>query len=597
MTLQIAEIQVRRATAAVWTSSNRVLAEGEYGYETDSRKRKLGDGVTAWTDLAYLPRLDSPAFTGVPTAPTPAAGDSSTKLATTAFAQGASRAAYQFRAGDYGAVGDGKMILDAAMTSGSAVLSAPSGSWTAADVGKHVMVNAAGPVPGTSGSGALFSTIQSYQSATQVTLADAATRTVAGVAVMYGTDDSAAVKSAMSAAQNYLRNQPYYAELVFDARCYILATAPVPGGDLASGITYGNAQIPLPVVDLSGTGPKRVIVIRGTSDNSTLDFWWQSAPTITGTTIFSMVEITGTNDPTYGPQAVVGGPQAAGSFTHGVNNVCVVIDGIQIVCPFNTGMIALDFWLMAQYAIKTASLDVFAGVLGTPNKNQIATNGNGQGLRTNNTGFNDRCDIDSLTIEGYYCGMSVDEHISCNRVAIIYAHFGMYISGASVSGTNQGAHGCWFGYASLEQVAYCVFVQGSAGGTLFGLVIENLDNEGAVTAHVSDPNNNLVGRVNLMPTQSQALTPPIVVGAGNLELKNVSQARGHVTAPAVPATTVALLNPFWRDVAVTVTGGGVTAITVDGTSVGQVAGTVIVPSGKTIALTYTGSPAWVWTVL
>lgn len=45
--------QIRRGTAAQWTTSNPVLAAGEQGFETDTRKSKVGDGTTAWTSLAY----------------------------------------------------------------------------------------------------------------------------------------------------------------------------------------------------------------------------------------------------------------------------------------------------------------------------------------------------------------------------------------------------------------------------------------------------------------------------------------------------------------------------------------------------------------
>lgn len=47
-------IQVRRDTAANWTSLNPTLAVGEIGYETDTRKVKIGDGTTAWTSLVYF---------------------------------------------------------------------------------------------------------------------------------------------------------------------------------------------------------------------------------------------------------------------------------------------------------------------------------------------------------------------------------------------------------------------------------------------------------------------------------------------------------------------------------------------------------------
>ena len=46
-------IQLRRDTAANWTSANPILAQGELGVETDTNKAKLGDGSTAWTSLDY----------------------------------------------------------------------------------------------------------------------------------------------------------------------------------------------------------------------------------------------------------------------------------------------------------------------------------------------------------------------------------------------------------------------------------------------------------------------------------------------------------------------------------------------------------------
>ena len=47
-------IQIRRDTAANWTSANPTLAQGELGLETDTDKFKVGDGSTAWTSLGYL---------------------------------------------------------------------------------------------------------------------------------------------------------------------------------------------------------------------------------------------------------------------------------------------------------------------------------------------------------------------------------------------------------------------------------------------------------------------------------------------------------------------------------------------------------------
>ena len=48
------KIQLRRDTAANWTSANPTLSQGELGYETDTDKVKIGDGTTAWASLGYL---------------------------------------------------------------------------------------------------------------------------------------------------------------------------------------------------------------------------------------------------------------------------------------------------------------------------------------------------------------------------------------------------------------------------------------------------------------------------------------------------------------------------------------------------------------
>lgn len=46
-------IQLRRDTASNWSTVNPILASGEVGIETDTRKQKFGDGSTAWNSLSY----------------------------------------------------------------------------------------------------------------------------------------------------------------------------------------------------------------------------------------------------------------------------------------------------------------------------------------------------------------------------------------------------------------------------------------------------------------------------------------------------------------------------------------------------------------
>lgn len=64
-------ILVRGGLASEWTSANPTLAAREIGVETDSHKLKIGDGVTAWTSLAYM---SSPTLGGITVSGTPSVG-------------------------------------------------------------------------------------------------------------------------------------------------------------------------------------------------------------------------------------------------------------------------------------------------------------------------------------------------------------------------------------------------------------------------------------------------------------------------------------------------------------------------------------------
>lgn len=46
-------MQQRRGTAAQWTSADPILEAGEIGFEIDTNKFKIGDGVNHWADLIY----------------------------------------------------------------------------------------------------------------------------------------------------------------------------------------------------------------------------------------------------------------------------------------------------------------------------------------------------------------------------------------------------------------------------------------------------------------------------------------------------------------------------------------------------------------
>jgi len=47
-------MQQRRGTASQWTSANPILNAGEIGFESDTNKFKIGDGINHWADLDYF---------------------------------------------------------------------------------------------------------------------------------------------------------------------------------------------------------------------------------------------------------------------------------------------------------------------------------------------------------------------------------------------------------------------------------------------------------------------------------------------------------------------------------------------------------------
>ena len=55
-------LQIRHSTSTDWTTRNPVLAQGEYGLETNTFLIKVGDGVRDWAHLPYLNKLNASYF-------------------------------------------------------------------------------------------------------------------------------------------------------------------------------------------------------------------------------------------------------------------------------------------------------------------------------------------------------------------------------------------------------------------------------------------------------------------------------------------------------------------------------------------------------
>lgn len=97
---------------------------------------------------------------------------------------------------NYGAVGDGQLVLDAVVTSGSKTVTSPSANFKTDVVGKTVWANN----PATGATILAPTTISQWDSPTQIRTVAAATGTTSAASLGWGTDDTVAFKSAFNDA-------------------------------------------------------------------------------------------------------------------------------------------------------------------------------------------------------------------------------------------------------------------------------------------------------------------------------------------------------------------------------------------------------------
>jgi len=72
---------------------------------------------------------------------------------------------------------------------------------------------------------------------------------------------------------------------------------------------------------------------------------------------------------------------------------------------------------------------------------------------------------------------------------------------------------------------------------------------------------------------------------------------GGLATPSVPASGAPVKNTSSIPVTVVITGGTMTAVVINGVTVGSGAGTYTLPAGQSITLTYTVAPTWTWTAV
>jgi hypothetical protein len=488
----------------------------------------------------------------------------------------------------HGALGDRVLLTGVTVTNSSHVLTCASAAFGAGDVGKHVL--ACNPADGTT----LSTTITSVTDTHHVVLA-ATTADFAATFAIYGTDDTAAIRAAISNIVSIARTSGSNTGELWLSNDYIVS------GACVTGATKGNAQIPLPLC--AGTAEKFDLKLRGSGDASALSHWYQTGPHMPASSIISTLQGQA-YDGTNGAPSVIGGPtpeQGYSGLTS--NNMLLRVDGVSIIVPADPTISGLDLRGTAEMAYGTYGYFAF----GNPTTWPLPTSGSGNGnpyafacgLRVPGFGNNAYSVGDSYGCEGAYSALDPNEHMNLNSVKIDNCRVALgpsttYQFPARITHLQTG-----------EVRSHLYSAATRSGSQALFLDVDTWEVEDGPTPwtsiyHIYDPTNDWRGTINFSLNGGLAGTTLLVdaaTSAANLRLRDIGRPAGHVTAPAVPATTVALQNPYWRDAAVNIVGGTVTVIAVDGTATGLTSGTVIVPAGKTVTLTYSAAPTWVWTLL
>lgn len=427
------------------------------------------------------------------------------------------------------------------------------------------------------------------------------------------TDDTTAVKAAITAAIAAASNS--YAEVRFQAKTYLLNGSLTQGG---TGKT--NALLPLPMI--SGTGSKLTLVFKGASEPTALPLGTQTVGQKTGTVL--KTTLTGTNSGTYGEPSIIGGPTPlqGGGYNAGsplFTNMLVVIDGLVFSLPNNPAFCGMDFRGVAEVLVRSAGCFVDVGVssISTPTSTWQF------GLAMPEARNNALCHIQRYGVYGCYIGIKSSEHTTCDWLTAVCC-----VGGIGV-GKSSGPHHSRFSYAcvelckvavgSLDAYGYIDIAmldyEASTGApftTNFGAysIVEDTSwlLDGLGTSNINKMQGTIHVNANGDPLYNYG---PKFDGSGTVRFNGgalmqiycANTASGNPTKtfnlvqPSVPTSNTARANPYYRDCAVSIAGGTVTAIVVDGVTTGLTSGTVFVPAGRSITVTYSSAPTWAWTIL
>ena len=192
---------------------------------------------------------------------------------------------------------------------------------------------------------------------------------------------------------------------------------------------------------------------------------------------------------------------------------------------------------------------------------------------------------------GTVIGINVTGGSSINVIGNSFALTSAAVPGVAIALSAAGGSINVLGntFASTVASATVPFITntGVAIGTISGNTITSAQSTNALV--------NVGGGLVVVGNNCNGFVDATAPGTNTIGLNNSIYG---VSAPAVPASTVAATNPFGRPANVRVVGGTCTAYAINGgaaVTANPTGMSFVVLSGSTIAITYSVAPTWVWT--
>jgi hypothetical protein len=443
---------------------------------------------------------------GVTISGTPTAGDALVATSSSAASWSAVSASdpWVFDVTDpaYGAVGDGQVVADGAMTASSAALACTtSAPFTVNDVGKAISVKGAGA----SGVTTLVTTIAAFTDAGHVTLTDAAATSITGAIVIWGTDDTDAVNTAVDAAETYLAAGHTYAQVFLPPRAYVIA------GPLDNSKS-GNGQIVFGPV--ATTGVKQILEFRGAADGAAaVRHWEQTVPQFAGSCLISLGVYASTSAQTSninadGNPAVISGPNEGSGYgvSAAFSNMQAVVKDLAILTThssFGLTYGALNLWGCANAHIENIGYGT-AGTVASPSTDYSSPGTFGTGLSVGlllpAPGNNDHVIARNVSCGGGYTyALFLTEHTVIDRYMALYCWAGLVAVG-TYAGSVGSVHSMHVTSASIEACTHELYIYGAGSSGVGPTVYGNISTESStpnVAGSSTAAMNAALGRIVL----------------------------------------------------------------------------------------------------